>query len=136
MGELCVASLWEMESFKAARLPRVAPISPILSTQDNGDSVMYFNLEEVDGRVHLCSLNMRTKTLLPSSFLLDTPRPSIVGSDCFKRLKDQYPLCPVATSDAKQFPVPPQRAREEDSGLLLPVLSPRTPTLPSTPSKC
>ncbi|KAI4986804.1 hypothetical protein ZWY2020_019434 [Hordeum vulgare] len=109
--DLRVASLWQMESFKTAGLPRVRPILPILIPQkDDGGDVLCFTLQAGDaGPVHLCRLNMRTKTLLPPHGLLDEWTPSLLGCDLFKHI--EFATTPDNNEEEEMEVLAPKRRR-------------------------
>ncbi|KAL6636979.1 hypothetical protein ACP70R_024551 [Stipagrostis hirtigluma subsp. patula] len=84
--EFSVRSLWELESFKRAGLPRVEPKCPLLMP----DGSLCFLLRHVSRRRvhndHICSLDMRSKTILWTGRLLGihSDQPVLLPSDFFK----------------------------------------------------
>lgn len=94
-GELRVASLWELEGFKKAGLPKVKPTSPVLSMEENG--VICFMLNAAEEGVYMVSLNMHTKNIMSSTRLSSCPTQPL-GVEFPKHI---------------QNPVPPKRDRDD-----------------------
>lgn len=123
---LRIASLWDMASFKKMGLPEVAPMFPILSTQEDGDNILSFKLHHsISGHVHLCSLNLRTNVVMLSDFLSGSlTEPSMFASGFFKELNKNY-MSGHANPDDQPFPIPPKRGRgcsEEREGYMSPLV--------------
>ncbi|XP_006651383.1 uncharacterized protein LOC102701624 [Oryza brachyantha] len=104
-GELQVASLWEMEGFKNARLPRSIPVCPILIPNED-DGVLSFMLNEAGDELYMVTINMHSKRFLSAITLSPCPDDEVVpplGFDLSKHIQDLslHPIrdegCPIAT---------------------------------------
>uniref|UniRef100_A0A0E0D8A2 DUF1618 domain-containing protein n=1 Tax=Oryza meridionalis TaxID=40149 RepID=A0A0E0D8A2_9ORYZ len=76
--ELRVSSLWELEGFKKAGLPKAKPTSPVLSMEEDG--VLYFMLNAAEQGVYMVSLNMHTKSIISSTRLSSCPYTQPLGN--------------------------------------------------------
>uniref|UniRef100_A0A0D9W0E7 DUF1618 domain-containing protein n=1 Tax=Leersia perrieri TaxID=77586 RepID=A0A0D9W0E7_9ORYZ len=135
--EFSVASLWEMEGFNKAGLPRSKPINPIITMEQQVDVLYFmltsyaFPLEEDDEsgapfsfsfsaaakkerEVYMVSLNMNTKTILSSTRLPSYPFMPPLG---FLPAN----LCRPAPGEV--FPVPPKRINHGDLDPVCPTAS-------------